>query len=169
MVSDKKKAILEELMLEARDKASLEPEVGGVKGEVVTRCIIFNRDKNRVPLEILYEHNWSGNPVPSYPPFIFNEMHPAQFKHQGTLPQGSKGGFVYADRKSFPARKWLVAFDIPKNKVYVEAGPIGPVDWNVVEVKLNASENSSYHEDPVFGGVAEAGIYNGQLNGAFTN
>ena len=41
-------------------------------------------------------------------------------------------------------------------QVYVEAGPTGPVDWNVIEVKLNASEDVSKYQDPILSGKAAA-------------
>ncbi|XP_021725875.1 jasmonate-induced protein homolog [Chenopodium quinoa] len=157
LLSDEEKAIFEELIKAARDKAALEPKVSA-KEEVVSSGYISNRHKDPVTLRLHDQHNWSGNPVLSYPQFIPRQKHPIEFKHQGPLPQGSKGGVVYADGDDSTARKWLIAFDYSNNKVYAEAEPIGDVDWNVIEVKLDASGESSLYEDPVLGGKAHAAI-----------
>ncbi|XP_021725864.1 jasmonate-induced protein homolog [Chenopodium quinoa] len=152
VLSDENKATFEQLTAASKDKKVLD-----AKDEVITHGFIVNRHKNNVSLQILDQHNWSGNPVPSYPQTIVVSQDPIEFKHHGPLPEGSKGGVVYADGVDSTTRKWLVAFDLLKKKVYVEAGPIGPVDWNVIEVRLDASGNSSVSVDPVFGGRAEAG------------
>ncbi|XP_021725844.1 jasmonate-induced protein homolog [Chenopodium quinoa] len=153
VLSDDNNATFEEMMAVAREKAALEPKADDQE-EAVTRGLIVNRQKNNLTMHLYDQHNWYGNPVPSFPSSIIIQMHPVEFKHKGPLPQGSKGGVVYADQKSFPPRKWLLAFDLLKKKVYVEAGPIGPTDWNVVEVKLDASEDRSTYEDSIFGGKA---------------
>ncbi|XP_021730490.1 uncharacterized protein LOC110697422 [Chenopodium quinoa] len=158
MVGDKKKqATFEELIAAGREIAALEPKVDAHE-EAITRGFIVNHHKKFAPLKLYDQHNWSGRPVPSYPEVVVYQQldPPIPFKHQGPLPQGSRGGVVYADGVDSTARKWLVAFDLLKQKVYVEAGPIGPIDWNVVEVKLQASGDHKYYEDPVFGGKAEA-------------
>ncbi|XP_021730452.1 jasmonate-induced protein homolog [Chenopodium quinoa] len=152
VLSDEKKAIFEELLKAARDKVALAPKVGA-KEEVVSYGYISNRHKDNHD-----QHNLSGNPVPSYPQFIPLQKYPIEFKHHGPLPQGSKGGVVYVDGAYSTARKWLIAFDYSNKKVYAEAGPIEDVDWNVIEVKLDASGDSSFHEDPALGGKAHAAI-----------
>ncbi|XP_021840040.1 jasmonate-induced protein homolog [Spinacia oleracea] len=171
MLSNDEKAIFEKVIAAAKDKSAME-----VKGQVVTNGNLVNTIKDKAVLRIIDQHNWSGKPVPLYPEVLpFGEV--VQFEHRGPLPGGCKGGVVYADGTDSTARKWLVAFHIPNNeyhhsgdKVYVEAGPIGPIDWNVVEVKLDASEYTSSYVDPVFGGKAWAVIHPGSiLVAGFTN
>lgn len=43
-------------------------------------------------------------------------------------------------------------------QAYAEAGPTGPIDWNVVEVKLGLSGSKSEVEDPILGGKCTAEI-----------
>ncbi|KAH9624020.1 hypothetical protein KSS87_008613 [Heliosperma pusillum] len=45
------------------------------------------------------------------------------------------------------------------SKAYAESGPIGPIDWNVVEVKLNLSEHKVMYHDDILGGKVEATVY----------
>ncbi|XP_074273974.1 mannose/glucose-specific lectin-like [Silene latifolia] len=42
------------------------------------------------------------------------------------------------------------------SKAYAECGPIGPIDWNVVEVKLGMSKPSVVYVDHILGGKVES-------------
>ncbi|XP_074310322.1 uncharacterized protein LOC141646270 [Silene latifolia] len=124
----------------------------------VTVGVVYNTNKNRKDLVVYDTHSWSGDVTGAYPTVPYNDTGRYEvFIHQGL--EGSKGGVVYADGTDSTARKWLVAFDTPNNKCYVEAGPIGPTDWNVVEVHLNKSEGYSNYTDPAFGGKAAARVH----------
>ncbi|XP_021725930.1 uncharacterized protein LOC110703576 [Chenopodium quinoa] len=151
VLSNKEIAAIEEVMAKAKAKIASE---GKVEAEVqsLTRGFLVNRTKDNITLQKVDEHNWSGKPVTSYPEFIPVQDEEVRFDHRGPLPEGSVGGIVYADGTDSTARKWLVAFDTPKQKAYVEAGPMGEVDWNVIKVKLDASEYRSEYEDPILGG-----------------
>ncbi|KMT09605.1 hypothetical protein BVRB_6g130590 [Beta vulgaris subsp. vulgaris] len=125
--------------------------------------------QDKLELQIIDEHNWSGRPREPYPQVIPAQIDPVEFVHLGPTPQGSKAGVVYADGVDSTARKWLVAFDNQAKKVYVEAGPTGPVDWNVIEVKLDASEDVSKYQDPILGGKAVATIKGYRVAVLFSN
>ncbi|XP_021744664.1 uncharacterized protein LOC110710647 [Chenopodium quinoa] len=77
---------------------------------------------------------------------------------KGPTVEGVKWGVAWANGDDSTARKWVVAVDTAAGKVYVETGPTGPVDWNVVEVKLGMSGNKSEYTDPILGGEVVATI-----------
>ncbi|XP_021776445.1 uncharacterized protein LOC110740272 [Chenopodium quinoa] len=101
----------------------------------------------------------------SHPQFSFTK-HPLSsgshtiLNHKGTEPEGVKWGEYWANGAAddTTARKWVVAFDTTAGKAYIEAGPMGPVDWNVVEVKLIMSRCISKHTYPILGGNVLAAI-----------
>ncbi|KAK9690195.1 hypothetical protein RND81_09G110700 [Saponaria officinalis] len=102
------------------------------------------------------EHHWAGKSDENYPfpPTIKHQPTPIiPFKHSGPNPEGSVAGVVYADGHDSTARKWVIAFDTSRRKVYVEAGPIGPVDWGVIKVKLDQSGPNVEYLDPILGGL----------------
>uniref|UniRef100_A0A803NDJ8 Uncharacterized protein n=2 Tax=Chenopodium quinoa TaxID=63459 RepID=A0A803NDJ8_CHEQI len=101
-------------------------------------------------------HFWSGYTLTSFPDM--NRFTTYYFREKGPLPQGVKWGYCYASGTDSTARKWVAAFDSAAGKAYCEAGPTGPVDWNVVEVKLNASGSSCEYVDPILGGRITAKI-----------
>ncbi|XP_056682811.1 uncharacterized protein [Spinacia oleracea] len=125
------------------------------KAEVVLSTTTANFGKSP-RLHIIDTHFWSGRAISGFP--ALHKHFYAVPKQQGTLPQGIKWGLVYADGDETTARKWVAAFDTTAGKAYAEAGPIGPVDWNVVEVKLDASESKSIYTDPIMGGITTAEI-----------
>ncbi|KMT16250.1 hypothetical protein BVRB_3g054040 [Beta vulgaris subsp. vulgaris] len=167
-LTDEEKAKFEELKEAASCKIALEAKVD-VKKQAVTHGYIFNGLKDHAKLQMIDQHNWSGSSVQPYPQVIPYHREPAEFEHRGLLPPGSKGAVLYADGANSTARKWLVAFDNPSKKVYVEAGPTGPVNWDVIEVKLDASESTSRFEDTVLGGKALAVNYGQILMVSFSN
>uniref|UniRef100_A0A803MY98 Uncharacterized protein n=1 Tax=Chenopodium quinoa TaxID=63459 RepID=A0A803MY98_CHEQI len=81
-------------------------------------------------------------------------------RRRRTEPEGVKWGEYWANGAAddTTARKWVVAFDTTAGKAYIEAGPMGPVDWNVVEVKLIMSRCISKHTYPILGGNVLAAI-----------
>ncbi|XP_021730323.1 uncharacterized protein LOC110697266 [Chenopodium quinoa] len=168
VLSNKEIAAIEELMAKAKGKIASEGKVEAEE-QSLTQGFLVNRTKNNVTLQKVGEYNWSGKPVTSYPEFIPVQDEEVRFEHQGPLPEGSVGGIVYADGTESTSRKWLVAFDTPKKKAYVEAGPAGPVDWNVIKVKLDASGYRSEYEDPVLGGKIYALNYGFALVAYFSN
>ncbi|XP_048502599.2 uncharacterized protein LOC104895316 [Beta vulgaris subsp. vulgaris] len=153
VLNGEEQAIFDELISATLGKADVnsEPII-----RLVTLGFIKNYHKDKLALQIIDQHDWSGEPAKPYPQVIPAQVDPVEFRHLGPVPQGSKAGVVYADGTDSTARKWLVAFDGQAKKVYVEAGPIGPVDWNVIEVKLDASEDVSKYQDPILGGKAAA-------------
>lgn len=44
------------------------------------------------------------------------------------------------------------------SKAYAESGPIGPIDWNVVEVKLGLSKSNNVYVDNILGSKVEATV-----------
>ncbi|CAO2831652.1 unnamed protein product [Amaranthus hypochondriacus] len=96
---------------------------------------------------------WSANSRPTLSPGYYTII-----TQKGELPAGVKWGICYADGEDTTARKWVVAFDTAAQKAYAEAGPTGPVDWNVVEVKLGFAGNKSEVVDPILGGKCTAEI-----------
>ncbi|XP_074292031.1 uncharacterized protein LOC141618866 [Silene latifolia] len=136
---------------------------------IFVRTNTMNHSKKPVfPVE---RHFWHGNSHFTLTPLPVNggDDH-AIF---GTPPEGVKFGVLYADGDDSLSRQFLAAVHIPfpvdsegnNWKVYVEAGPIGPIDWNVVEVKLNmATSNKAVYDDPIFGGRVEADVRKG-MNG----
>nr|AET95868.1 Ah24 [Amaranthus hypochondriacus]AKO71445.1 Ah24 [Amaranthus hypochondriacus] len=96
------------------------------------------------------EHFWAGRAVT-----VLSAIAPGTYgvpTQRGELPAGVKWGVAYADGPDSTARKWVVAFDTAAQKAYAEAGPTGPIDWNVVEVKLGFSGSKTEVEDPILGG-----------------
>ncbi|KAL9237535.1 hypothetical protein vseg_012070 [Gypsophila vaccaria] len=136
------------------------------------------RNRTKKMLYVVEMHFWHGStyhfptPIPAtggvdYPQF-------------GTPPDGVKFGVVYADGHDSLSRKFVAAAHVPlpvvagnnPGKVYVEAGPVGPVDWDVIEVKLNTStSNRAVYDDPIFKGRVEAEIRNnnGYTSISFSN
>ncbi|KAK9684255.1 hypothetical protein RND81_10G197000 [Saponaria officinalis] len=45
------------------------------------------------------------------------------------------------------------------SKAYAESGPIGPIDWNVVEVKLGLSKSSDEYLDSILGSKVKATVH----------
>ncbi|KAL9237534.1 hypothetical protein vseg_012069 [Gypsophila vaccaria] len=126
------------------------------------RTSIMNRTQKILsPVE---NHFWHGTTyfTPKPLPVIGGFDYP-QF---GTRPDGVKFGIVYADGDDSLSRKFVAVVHVPlpvvasnPGKVYVESGPIGPIDWNVMEVKLNMStSNKAVYDDPIFKGRVEAEI-----------
>ncbi|KAL9247362.1 hypothetical protein vseg_020803 [Gypsophila vaccaria] len=157
-------AILEKLVKEITESGVVEANAGGGHGGItVTTGFLFNSQKGARKLDIIDEHHWSGelDETAPFPPSLEWDLTtmPPPFRHRGRIPEGSVAGVVYADGHDSTARKWLIAFDNPNRKVYVEAGPAGLVDWNVIKVKLDQSGSRSHYEDPILGGLA---------HGAFT-
>ncbi|XP_074281328.1 uncharacterized protein LOC141606190 [Silene latifolia] len=134
-------------------KQELEDKETRSSQELVMQTNIRNFSKGRV--HQIERHFWHGRTLTNYPPLPVNTG--VNTRQQGTLPQGVKFGMVYADGDDTTARKFVVAFDSPAGKAYAEAGPIGPVDWNVVEVKLGMAGKKTEYNDNILGGrvVAE--------------
>ncbi|KAH9615129.1 hypothetical protein KSS87_016179 [Heliosperma pusillum] len=56
------------------------------------------------------------------------------------------------------------------SKAYAESGPFGPIDWNVVEVKLGLSQPSVVYIDDILGSKVEATVHgNGDANVAYSD
>ncbi|XP_074275522.1 uncharacterized protein LOC141599419 [Silene latifolia] len=172
-LNEEQKAIMEKLIEMVKDEATSEDTKK--QGLVRTPCFVVNNHKaENTKMRLIYSKSWVGDFSSDYPPpqiLEWNDYDPRRrFDHEGQ--NGSAGGFVYADGDAddTTARKWTVAFDRMQTKVYAEAGPMGPVDWNAVKFKLdNQSGPFSKHEDPVFKGVAIA-FYDGlNLYAAFEN
>ncbi|XP_074281326.1 uncharacterized protein LOC141606189 [Silene latifolia] len=130
-------------------------EIRSSDQELVMQTTIRNFTKGNVhPIE---KHFWHGRNLS----FWENALWPNSgftATQQGTLPQGVKFGLVYADGHDTTARKFVVAFDSASGKAYAEARPIGPVDWNVVEVKLGMAGEKTDYSDPILGGRTVAEI-----------
>ncbi|KAH9606135.1 hypothetical protein KSS87_007277 [Heliosperma pusillum] len=136
---------------------------------IFARTSIVNRTKK--PVVHVDRHFWHGSTHSTPLPLPVSGGH--DYPLFGTPPEGVKYGILYADGDDSLSRQFLVAVHVPlpvnvdanNCKVYVEAGPIGPVDWNVVEVKLNmATSNKAVYDDPIFGGRVEAEIRT-EMNG----
>ncbi|XP_021746994.1 uncharacterized protein LOC110712849 [Chenopodium quinoa] len=112
-------------------------------------------------VHVVETHFWHGRTLTNFPNLAVNTG--AAMRQAGTLPEGVKWGITYADGDQASNRKFIVAVHGPTGKIYVESGPIGPVDWNVIEVKLDRhSGNKADITDPIFGAriVAEiSGTY----------
>ncbi|KAL9239319.1 hypothetical protein vseg_013654 [Gypsophila vaccaria] len=161
------KAGLEKFMQEVAEKAALETDTGASQDNISTTFgFSYNFHKNaNTDLQILDQHHWSGKSDTNRPfrsPLKWRQLLALPFKHEGPLPLGSVAGVAYADGDDSTARKWLVAFDRVNSKVYVEAGPIGEIDWNVIKVRLDLSGNRSESVDQALGGKA-VGFISGNL------
>ncbi|XP_074274297.1 uncharacterized protein LOC141598517 [Silene latifolia] len=163
--TDEDRAIVKEV-IEAMKKTAGWDKKGVVplptKATLHTRGFMWNGHKDaHTNLGLYDQHNWSGAPGnPPYPKVLeWSNPNHQKFEHQGVVPNGSKAGLVYTDAEEPPARRWVVAFDAVNNKVFVDAGSIGPTDWNVVEFRLD-KDGADYYEyvDPIFGGRAYATI-----------
>ncbi|KAL9247361.1 hypothetical protein vseg_020802 [Gypsophila vaccaria] len=157
-------AILEKLMKEITESRVAEANAGGGHGGItVTTGFVHNyQRKDPKELYLIEEHHWSGevDGTAPFPPSLgWHDSSTPSFRHLGGVPEGSVVGVVYADGHDSTARKWLIAFDNPNRKVYVEAGPFGPVDWNVIKVKLDQCGARSEYLDPVLGGQVY-GVFN---------
>ncbi|KNA22148.1 hypothetical protein SOVF_036710 [Spinacia oleracea] len=135
-------------------------------GQVVLRTTTANFSKS-ARLHTIDRHFWSGRALTNFP--ALHQGYYAVPSQQGTLPQGVKWGIVYADGDDTTARKWVAAFDTATGQAYAEAGPIGPVDWNVIEVKLGMSGNKSEYTDPALGGTTSAEINGLNARAIFRN
>ncbi|XP_074284499.1 uncharacterized protein LOC141609291 [Silene latifolia] len=136
-------------------KELMEAEQGSSE-ELNVETIYRNFSKKSVKLVDM--HYWKGHKEDGYDEIIPTN-HSAYTLQIGTLPEGVKFGLVYSDgvdADDTDARKFVVAIDSPARKIYAEAGPIGPIDWNVVEVKLGMAEDKVVYEDPILGGKVEA-------------
>ncbi|KAK9664439.1 hypothetical protein RND81_14G042000 [Saponaria officinalis] len=145
--TDQDRATIEKVtkaMNEAAASVKERPPI--TKCSVYTRAFMWNGHRvDNTTLGLYDSKTWSRQPYDAPYPEV--------------LKCGSKAGLVYTDAAQPHARKWVVAFDAMKNKAFVDAGPIGPTDWNVVRVKLD-TEGADYYEfvDPIFGGRAYATI-----------
>lgn len=96
----------------------------GNKGDIqnnISRTIGYLDNYHKVPqtqLRLVEQYNWAGNSDPTCPiPPTIPWRDRTQFRHQGPFPGGSVAGVVYSDGNDSTARKWLVAFDRPNQKV----------------------------------------------------
>ena len=115
VLNGEEQAIFDELISATLGKADdviVEPIM-----KLVTVGFIKNYHKDKLALQIIDQHDWSGEPARPYPQVIPAEIDPVEFVHLGPIPQGSKAGVVYADGTDSTARKWLVAFDGQAKKV----------------------------------------------------
>ncbi|KAK9690196.1 hypothetical protein RND81_09G110800 [Saponaria officinalis] len=147
---------------------------GHVDNTVVTEGYLYNAHKEaHKELHIIDQHHWSGEIDPQWPfrrTLVWRPLNEIiTFKHRGRFPAGSVAGVVYADGHGTAARKWLVAFDVYNRKIYVEAGPTGPVDWNTVKVKLDRSTDISEYVDPILEGTAGGYFRENRVYAIFSN
>ncbi|XP_074310323.1 uncharacterized protein LOC141646271 [Silene latifolia] len=155
----------QKLILSVEEQANADAMItkGTYKGAYGTTAqgLIWNSHKDNKNLELYDKRDWSQRSITFYPfrmlPSTLGQGN--YIGHQAPLPVGGKGAAVYTDGKGPTARKWLVAYDSLLNKIYVEAGPIGPTNWSDIENKLNNSGSVSEYEDPIFHGKAEAEIF----------
>uniref|UniRef100_A0A803MJC7 Uncharacterized protein n=1 Tax=Chenopodium quinoa TaxID=63459 RepID=A0A803MJC7_CHEQI len=86
------------------------------------------RNFSRNQVHMVETHFWQGfstsNSFPALPVNHGVVMHQVAF-----LASGVKWGIIYADGDQARNRKFIVAVDGMTGKIYVESGPIGPVDW----------------------------------------
>ncbi|XP_074292032.1 uncharacterized protein LOC141618867 [Silene latifolia] len=152
----------EEVDIETLSK-ELEAHNNRNSDRIFVRTNIGNRTKK--PLFPVESHFWHGS---TYAKLItLSAPGGYDYPQFGTPPEGLKYGILYADGDDSLSRQFLAAVHVPlpvnvdanNFKVYVEAGPIGPIDWNVVEVKLNmATSNKAVYDDPIFGGQVHAEV-----------
>ena len=116
VLNDEEQAIFDELISAALGKADVntQPII-----ETYTLGLIKNYHKDKLALQIIDQHDWSGRPREPYPQVIPAQIDPVEFVHLGPVPEGSKAGVVYADGADSTARKWLVAFDNQAHKVRI--------------------------------------------------
>ncbi|XP_021840608.1 uncharacterized protein [Spinacia oleracea] len=144
-----------EIDLEAKAKEYEASSKANNSGEYQLTTDIKNFSKGRV--HKVETHFWNGRTLTNFPALPINTG--VAMRQAGPLPKGVKWGIVYADGEDTTARKFIVAVDGPSGKIYVEAGPIGPVDWNVVEVKLDQHSGSKAETtDPILGGKIVAQV-----------
>ncbi|KAK9690191.1 hypothetical protein RND81_09G110300 [Saponaria officinalis] len=161
-VRSEARAIFEKLIKDS-DSDVAEANTGNSDDVTITNGELSNyiKDNNR-DLYKMFEHHCAGNSnETSLIPLIvkhYPNQRVARFKHSGPNPEGSVAGVVYADGHDSSARKWLLAFDTSRRKIYVEAGSMGLVDWDEIKVKLDQSGSRSEYTDPIFGGVTEGVI-----------
>ncbi|KMT15123.1 hypothetical protein BVRB_3g062410 [Beta vulgaris subsp. vulgaris] len=152
----------------ARAEAEAEAEGGDAElrsGEVELQTYVINTTKGF--LRMIESHFWVGRTVTNIPNLAsWTYAIPRQ---TGNLLEAVRWGVVYADGTDSTARKWVVAFDSAAQKAYAEAGPFGPVDWNVVEVKLGLSESKVEYVDSALGGKTVAEINGLVARGTFSN
>ncbi|KNA22147.1 hypothetical protein SOVF_036700 [Spinacia oleracea] len=160
----------EKLILELENNAANESDSIQLRSSDSSQVVLYTTTANyskSARLHTIDRHFWSGRALTNFP--ALPKGYYAVPRQQGTLPQGVKWGIVYADGDDTTARKWVVAFDTATGKAYAEAGPIGPVDWNVVEVKLGMSGSKSEYTDPALGGTTSAEINGLNARAIFRN
>ncbi|KAL9240708.1 hypothetical protein vseg_014895 [Gypsophila vaccaria] len=125
---------------------------------------VFNATKKLVsPNEI---HFWRGKP------FSFPDVRSGTatiVALAGGYPEGAKFGFEFVDGPDTTARKFVIAVDTKANKVYANSGPVGPIDWNVVEVDLDEGGAKAEYEDPILGGKVVASVGGNVARATFSN
>ncbi|XP_021744598.1 uncharacterized protein LOC110710581 [Chenopodium quinoa] len=144
-------------------KAELDAKVNTAEGNVelsADQVLLNTQFLNLCPDKIqrIDRRFWSGSVVTDRP--TLSSGYYTVLTQKGTKPEGVKWGQVWANGTAddTTARKWIVAFDTAAGKAYAEAGPMGPVDWNVIEVRLGLSGSKTEHTDPILGGNVLATI-----------
>uniref|UniRef100_A0A803MJD4 Uncharacterized protein n=1 Tax=Chenopodium quinoa TaxID=63459 RepID=A0A803MJD4_CHEQI len=125
-------------------KAELDAKVnaeGNVELSADDQVLLNTQFLNLCPDKIqrIDRHFWSGSVVTDRP--TLSSGYYTVLTQKGTKPEGVKWGQVWGNGAAddTTARKWIVAFDTAAGKAYAKAGPMGHVDWNVVEVELGMS------------------------------
>ncbi|XP_074284498.1 uncharacterized protein LOC141609290 [Silene latifolia] len=134
-------------------------EAGQASSEEITFESFIN-NSSKGSLKLIEMHFWKGRSVTYYDEIQVNQQ--GRTLQRGTRSEGVKFGLVYTDgvdADAADARKFVVAIDSLTNKIYAETGPIGPIDWNVVEVKLGMAEDKVVYEDPILGGKVEGQMH----------
>ncbi|KAK9725250.1 hypothetical protein RND81_05G131400 [Saponaria officinalis] len=106
-------------------------------------------------LHNLETHFWYGTPF-SFPDIPDDGG--AIVLSLGDYPNGAVYAPVYVDGPGNTARMFFFAVDTSAEKIYAQSGPVGPIDWNVVKVKLGESGSESIYVDPVLGGKVVAKV-----------
>ncbi|KAK9713362.1 hypothetical protein RND81_06G022600 [Saponaria officinalis] len=75
-----------------------------------------------------------------------------------TSPTGPVVGF-FGSHNNFLQSVGIYHGTSAASKAYAESGPIGPIDWNVVEVKLGLSKPSVVYVDNILGSKVEATVH----------
>ncbi|KAL9236678.1 hypothetical protein vseg_011316 [Gypsophila vaccaria] len=141
---------------------SVEAESSQQTDSLVTS--VYNATKKQVsPNEI---HFWRGKP------FSFPDVRSGAAVILALLsgyPEGAKFGIEFVDGPDNSARKFVIAVDTEAAKVYAKSGPVGPVDWNVVEVELGLGSSEAEYVDHILGGKVVANVKGNLTQATFSN
>ncbi|KAL9240705.1 hypothetical protein vseg_014893 [Gypsophila vaccaria] len=125
---------------------------------------VFNATKKLVSTNEI--HFWRGKP------FSFPDVQSgtgATVVQTGGYPEGAKFGIEFVDGPDTTARKFVIAVDTKAGKIYANSGPIGPIDWNVVEVELDEGRAEAEYDDLILGGKVVATVKGSSAHARFSN